>query len=642
MPEYRMAVQRLYPILIRIALAVGAIRVADAAEVPPRPGDNCSYTATPRSLDAPDSHIRREVYEQALAFVKAVPRRQKDRAVVDPAKLVRRNLIDQEIFQRLEAGGIPAAPLSTDEEFCRRIHLDLTGRIPSANEVRAFVADRTPKKRDVLIDRLLHSQEFVDKWTVWMGDLLQNTMKASNRDEGVPGRNGVHRYIRESIEKDRSWREVAFYMLTGTGNSFDEDSAGVNFVVRGYAPMGPIQDTYDSVTVRAASIFLGMGSYDCLLCHDGRGHLEAVSAWGTRTTRLEAERMAAHFSRISFAAYPGNDNANFYTRSHVVLNKAAGGYGMNTKIGNRPDRMPVQVDGKAEKELTPVYRDGTPASGEWRASFAYKVTEDPMFARNFVNRLWKAMFSVALAEPVDNLDPDRLDPAVEPPGGWDYQASHPDLLEDLAQLARKNDFSLREMLRLMAESTAYQLSSEYDAPWDAAKTRLFARHLARRLDAEEVLDAVTKATGILPAYQVAGWTDKVSWAMQLPEPSEPLRDNPAREFLDAFDRGNRDLQPRGTAGSALMWLHLMNSPVILNRVNAKASPYLAELVRNPGDEAVVEDLFLTFLSRRPSEYEKMVALKALANSGTKAYPRAAAVEDLAWALINKTDFLFSY
>lgn len=634
-----MKVRRLYASLLTLGLAV-------TAEVPPRaadrPGDNCSYIAAPESVVSEATQIRREIYEQALAFDKAVPQRQTGRKPVAPSEFVKRNLIDQEIFGRLEAGGILAAPLSTDDEFLRRISLDLTGRIPSAAELREFAADRSPRKRDAVIERLLNSPEFVDKWTVWLGDLLQNSMRATNRSEGESGRNAFHEYIHGAIAEGKSWRTIASDLITATGNNYDGDAAGVNFIVRGFAPMGPIQDTYDMVTSRAATIFLGLGYYDCLLCHDGRGHLDAVSAWGTRTRRVEAEQMAAHFSRLSFSGYPGNDRANFYTGSNLVLDRPVGAYALNTKFGNRPNRIPIEVDGKEEKELTPVYRDGTPASGDWRAAFALKVTQDPMFARNWVNRLWKAMFNLGLAEPVDDLDPDRLDPAVEPPGGWDYQASHPDLLENLAQVARTNDFDLRAMLRLMAQSTAYQLSSEYDGPWSLNKVTTFARHLPRRLEAEEVHDAVVKATGVLPAYVVGGWTDKVNWAMQLPEPTEPQRDGRAREFLDSFDRGNRDNVPRSRSGSVLMWLNLMNSPVVNSRVNVKASPYLAGLVANASNEAVVEELFLTFLSRNPSVYEKGVALKTLASSGTKQYTRAAAVEDLAWALVNKADFLFSY
>ncbi|WP_321475671.1 DUF1549 domain-containing protein [uncultured Paludibaculum sp.] len=642
-----MTALRLYPILMTLVLAAGGgIRLAVAADVPPRaadqPGANCSYIAAPDSVVSQATRVRREIYEQALAFAKAVPQRKTGRKPAAPSQFVRRNLIDQEIFQRLEAGGMLAAPLSGDEEFFRRINLDLTGRIPSAEEMRAFVADRSPRKRDAVIDRLLNSPEFVDKWTMWLGDLLQNSMAATNRSQNQSGRNAFHEYIKSAIADGKSWRAIAYDLITATGNNYDGNGAGVNFLLRGYAPMGPSQDTYDLLTVRAVTIFLGLGHYDCLLCHNGQGHLDAVSAWGTRSLRVEAERMAAHFSRMNLAAYPGNDKADFYKGSNLVLDRTNGDYLLNTKFGNRPDRTPIEVGGKEEKTLTPVYRDGTPAGGNWRVSFALKVTQDPMFARNFVNRLWKAMFNLALAEPVDALDPDRLDPAVEPPGGWDYQASYPDLLEDLAQLARESDFNLREMLRTMAQSTAYQLSSEYDGPWSIAKVSTFARHLPRRLEAEEVHDAVVKATGVSPAYTVGGWAQKVNWAMQLPEPAEPRTDGPARAFLDSFDRGNRDTLPRTASGSVLMWLNLMNSPVVNGRVNAKVSPYLAGLVANPSNEAVVEDLFLTFLSRSPSEYEKTVALRTLANSGTRQYTRAAAVEDLAWALINKADFLFSY
>jgi hypothetical protein len=94
-----------------------------------------------------------------------------------------------------------------------------------------------------------------------------------------------------------------------------------------------------------------------------------------------------------------------------------------------------------------------------------------------------------------------------------------------------------------------------------------------------------------------------------------------------------------------MWLNMMNSPFVMNRVRASgstASPYLAAMAANKNDQAVVEDMFLTFLSRPPTDYEKGVALKTLARATTTQYTRVMAVEDLAWAVINKTDFLFSY
>jgi hypothetical protein len=608
-------------------------------------GQNCTFIAAPDETLTRESRVRREVYDRTLAFSRALPSGRQAARNVSPSEIPVRNLIDEQIFRKLDAEGASSAAISSDEEFLRRVSLDLTGRLPSAAQIRTFVADASADKRDRAIDRLLFSPEFVDKWTMWLGDLLQNAATAQNRSQQIEGRNRLHEYMRAAIETGKSWRDVAWEMVTASGNNYDRATPGANFILRGVAPMGPAQDTYDLLLVKSATAFLGMGHYDCLLCHNGKYHLDAVSAWGAKVNRIEAQRMAAHFTRISINGYPGNDATNFYTNSTNVLDRASGTYDLNTNYGNRPNRVAPVENGKTMTNQTPVYRDGTAVSGNWRESFARKLTQDPMFARNYVNRLWKAMFNLALAEPVDMLDPARLDPNSPPPDNWTFQASHPELLEKLAQVARDNDFNLRETLRFIVSSSAYQLSSRYEGDWDMTKAPLFARHLPRRLEAEEVHDAVVKATNVLPAYTVGGWNDKVNWAMQLPEPVEPRSDGTAAAFMNSFSRGNRDTQTRSQSGSILMWLNMMNSSVVNNRVKTTgttASSYLVSLVNNKSNEAVVEDLFLTFLSRQPSEYERGVALKTLGKSGTAQYTRAAAVEDLAWALINKTDFLFSY
>ncbi|MCX7603332.1 MAG: DUF1549 and DUF1553 domain-containing protein [Bryobacteraceae bacterium] len=585
---------------------------------------------------------RHEAYERTLAFARALPKTREARSV-PAAQLPRRNFIDDEIFARLEAEGVPAAPLSSDEEFLRRAMLDLTGRIPSAAEIRAFVADPDPAKRDRLIDRLLASEEFIDKWTLWLGDLFQNAATAQNRSQQINGRNAFYLWIRNALKEDKSWREMAVEILTANGNNYDAGTAGTNFLIRGFAPMGPAQDTYDLLLVKTASTFLGLGHYDCLLCHNGKYHLDTVSAWGAKVTRLEAQQMAAHFARINMAARRA-ETTDFYYNSFDVTERTSGFYVLNTNAGNRPNRAPALIDGRTVTNLTPVYRDGRAASGNWREWFAQAMVQDPMFARNYANRLWKAMFNLALAEPVDGLDPARLDPRVKPPEGWSYQASHPWLLEKLAEHARATDFHLRETLRLIAKSTAYQLSSRYGAEWDMTKAPLFARRIPRRLDAEEIHDAIVKATQLPQPYAVQGFAEPFVWAVQLPDTSEPRSNGTSRAFLDAFNRGNRDTLQRNQDGSILMWLTLMNSTFTTNRTRATgtgASPYLASLVGISPNERVVEDLFLTFLSRQPTEYERGVALKALSRASTAA-ARATAIEDLAWALMNKIDFLFSY
>ena len=227
---------------------------------------------------------------------------------------------------------------------------------------------------------------------------------------------------------------------------------------------------------------------------------------------------------------------------------------------------------------------------------------------------------------------------TRPPAPGDLQATHPELIEKLAGELVKQEFRLRPFLRLLAQSSAYQLSSRFDAAWQGDYVPLFARHYARRMEGEEVHDAIVKTTGMPGAYAVQGWADRVGWAMQLPEPVEPSADAAARNFMNTFLRGDRDTQERSQAGSIQQQLYLMNDPFVIDRVKVARSPNLRALAQMTKNEDLIEELYLTFLSRRPSEAESAAGAAFLANAAA----RNEAVEDLAWMCINKVEFLFSY
>ena len=228
-----------------------------------------------------------------------------------------------------------------------------------------------------------------------------------------------------------------------------------------------------------------------------------------------------------------------------------------------------------------------------------------MFARNLANRLWKQMFGLALVDPVDALDPARLDPAQPPPDSWTFQATHPELLEKLAAELVEQDFHLRPFLRTLVQSSAYQLSSRVNGEWTEGSVPLFARHYARRLEGEEVHDAIAKATGVSRQLQrFTGWSDRVSWAMQLPEPVEPASDAAVNNFMNTFLRGNRDTLERSQSGSIQQQLALMNDKFVISRVKVASSPKLSGHRADAKDADAVEELYLTFLSRRPTDAEK--------------------------------------
>ena len=548
---------------------------------------------------------------------------------VAAAEIPRRNFIDDEILGALATRNVPAAPLSGDEEFFRRIHLDLTGRLPDAAAIRVFVADTAQDKRDAVIDRLLDSPEFNDRWTQWMGDWLQNTSTLLNAavNRGVPGRNAFHNYLRDAVRSDKSLATLAKEVVAAQGSTTQDATGAANFPLGASTSMGPAQDTYDTMLARTTLTFLGVSAYDCLLCHNGRGHLTLVNAWGVTKTRTEAQQLAAFFSRMRLSV-------------NTVAEAGDGAYDLNTNSGNRPDRTPL--GGNAA--LMPEYTDSTgsagatPASGNWRSAFAENMVQDPMFARNAANRLWKQMFNLALVDPVDSLDPARLDPKKPPPSPWTLQATHPELLEKLAAELKRLDFKPRAFLRLLAQSSAYQLSSRFGGEWNPEHVGLFNRRLARRMEAEEVHDAIAKATGIPGDYAVQGWGDRAAWAMQLPEPLEPVSAPGVVGFLNAFLRGDRDAQERSQAGSIQQQLYLMNDAVAADRLRADRSPRLQAIAAMASNVEALDELFLTFLSRLPTERERAVAEPYFARAAS----RAAAVEDLAWMCVNKVEFLFSY
>lgn len=609
-------------------------------------GQNCSYRNDPLEAELGAYRARQSAYERVMSFVKGG--RTAGRSVA-PAEIPRRNLVDDHIFSKLQSAGVQSAAVSRDEVFLRRISLDLAGVIPAANEIRSFVADQDPAKRSKAIDRLLKSPEFVDKWTIWLGDLLGNARVNSNRSLQTSGRNAMHWWMKDALEQGMSFRDIAYLSLVSSGNNYDKHTGGTNFLVRSFHPMGPAQDTYDMMLVRSATAFLGMSHYDCILCHDGRRHLDTISLWGSKAKRAEAQKMAAHFSRTSTRGYVTEDRTEFYANSFYILDARTGVYSLNTTSGNRPGRATAGPDGQAVASYTPVYRTGKAPSGAgtWRESFHAAMVEDELFSINYANRLWKAMFGLGLVDPVDTLDPERLDPNKPPPAPWTLQASHPELLVELAALARAQDFNMREFLRVLAESSAYQLDSAYEGDWDITKANLFARRIPRRIEGEEFHDALMKATGTAPpngGYTVEGWGDtRVMRAMQLPEPVEPRSNGTVNAFLNTFSRGNRDTVPRSQSGSILLQLNVMNSPLVTERIRisgSAASPFVTAMTKESDNQQVLEELFLTFLSRQPSEYERETALSMLA--GKTGASRSAAIEDIAWALVNKLDFMFSY
>ena len=538
--------------------------------------------------------------------------------------------IDFHIFSTLQNKNIAPAGLSSDAEFLRRVTLDLTGRIPTADQIRQFLADTDPQKRARAIDRLLDSPEWVDRWAMWLGDLLKNNSASSQINRGAQGRDALHQYIRTSLQYNKPYNQFVAELISGAGDSYGSGPA--NFIVGGRMSMGPVQDTYDRQWVQTATMFLGLKNFDCLLCHNGAGHLDWTNLWGSQVTRAQAWGMAAFFSRTRLTRSSRERGA-----SYVVQDVARGNYTLNTTSGNRPQRQPAEGQSRT---VTPAYLfSGRRASArdDYRQVLAEEVTSDFQFARATVNYIWAHFFSVGIVEPPDAFDLARLDPDNPPPAPWSLQPSHPELLDELARFFIRNNYDLKALMREIGNSRAYQLSSRYEGAWDTAYMRLFARHLVRRLDAEELHDAIVDSSGVPSDLRLRGYEEPFSRAMQLPDTNEP--GGAVGTFLNTFLRGNRDDNPRRRDTSVAQALALMNDSFVVGRVGTSSRDgMLAGLLGSGMDNGqFVDALYLNVLSRHPTD-EESVAAQQLLQSGN----RRTRAEDLLWALYNKVDFVFNY
>ena len=538
-----------------------------------------------------------------------------------------RNFIDQQIFGKMQRDGIPHAMLAGDVEFLRRVTLDLTGRIPTPDEVREFAASSDPQKRDRLIERLVDSEAFVDKWAYFFMDLFRANGKMGR------GQNLFHYWMKENLAVDRPYDEVARAIIGASAKS-NHVVAASSVIAREHVQGKPQPDdgrdlgmvhqldTHDELMILYAKTFLGI-NLSCISCHDGKGHLEKVNVWLAGKTRREFFQTAAFLGKTRYLMYWEDGKPQ---SGEFLIDDFGPGY--DTKGASM---IRVKRFGGPNTPAFLLTGEQPRPGAEPRQELGRMITAHPQFARATVNLFWKQLMGAGIVEPHDEFDLARQDPA-NVPSGWQLQPSHPELLNALAEDFRKHRFSLKHLFRTICQSKAYQFSASFDGEWKDQYARYFARKFVRMLTAEELHDALVSATSRPGNFKFGDL--QVPMAMQL---SGPAGKGDLAYFMQTFGQSNRNNPPKPLTGSPLQPLLLMQSPVVVERVMAAKDSRVQRLLDAYSDDGrVVEELFLATLSRWPSAEEKQVAMEALAKH------RVEGAQNLQWALINLPEFFFNY
>jgi hypothetical protein len=488
------------------------------------------------------------------------------------------SLVDPPIFAKLRRLGITPSPLCSDAVFLRRVSLDLTGTLPGAQEARRFLASRDPNKRRKLIEALLERPEYVDTWTYRLGDLL----RSSRRSLGTKGMTAFHGFLRDAVARNRRWDEVVREMVTARGSLWDVGPANY------YGVGGSPEDWAENTSQALLGVRL-----QCARCHN-----HPFDRW----TREDYHRFAAFFGRLK--TKDGGE------RGDKTVFVADEGEVKHPKTGAVMAPMPLA------ESRPPVIPD----DGDRREALARWLTapENPWFARALVNRLWGHLMGRGLIDPVDDLR------ATNPP-------SNDAALQALTSDFIANDFSLKHTLRVICSSATYQLASEVN-PTNRFDETQFSHHLVRRLGAEQILDAVVQVTGVPEKFPGVPLGAR---AVQLPDTAVPSY------FLDLFGRPARAVAcecEREMAPNLAQTLHIMNGDSVNAKIRAPEGRLAKLLETEKTDEQVLEELFLSTLTRLPTARERRSALTEIRNAAS----RKEAFSDLLWALLNSREFLFSH
>ena len=486
-----------------------------------------------------------------------------------PAPAPRNNYVDQHVFAKLERLHIQPSGLSSDEHFLRRVYLDTVGVLPTETEAREFLQSSDPERRSKLIDQLLSRPEFAEVWALKFTELF----RAGTREAGNKAARFIYEYLKASFLSNKPYDKMVTELLLSQGPHLYGIGSFWNVTFDSNAP--------DHAT-NISQIFLGT-RIECAKCHN--------HPW-EKWTQDDFYGFAAFFARVKIKEIHDDDeNEHYYAEEGEVIHP------------------------KTKQKVTPKYLDGGYEQDEpekdIREPLAAWMTspKNPFFSRAIVNRVWKHFMSRALVEDVDDFR------VTNPP-------TNPALLDAMAADLSSHGYDLKRLMRTILNSRTYQLSAEPNES-NHADTLNYSHYFMRRLIAEEMLDTISQATGVLERYR--GYAPGTR-AMEIYGSRGP------NYMLNTFGRPARDtICERESVPDIVQTLHLISGDTI-NKKIAQWKP-AADL----NDDRQLDRIYLSSLARYPRPAEREAVQAQLAKKA-----RGEVYQDLLWAILNSKEFMYNH
>ncbi len=519
-------------------------------------------------------------------------------------------MINQEIDKVRTDNQLIASPAATDGEWCRRVYLDILGRIPAVDELREFTASKDPQKKLKLVTKLLNDDQYVEEYarnwtTIWTnlligrnGGLEQNTLTS---------RPGMQKYLRDSFARNKPYDKMVYELVTATGSTTpgaENFNGAVNFYVM------KLDENAAQATAQTAKLFMGL-QVQCTQCHN-----HPFNEWKQR----KFWEFNAFFrqTRALRKFVPGSRDVD----SAELVNQDFAGEGAanpeeaiifyELRNGNLESAFPVFVDG------TDISKSGFLSDCDRRTELGKMIIQSEYMDKTIANRMWAHFLGYGFTKPVDDMGPHN-------------PVTHPVLLDYLGKEFRKSSFNLKDLITWITLSEPYSLSSKV-LPGNKAddpllgETPKFTHFYLRQMRAEELYESLLVAT---EAHKTRGTYEE----------QERLKADWLGQFTLAFgtDEGDESTTFNGTIPQVLM---MMNGDLIKNATGTQQGSFLHKVATsNLKPAQKIEYIFQSTLARNPTQREVDAANTIV---GWRKGDAAAALQDVFWAVLNSNEFILQH